>query len=98
MSAILQTLMDRIGTFCADSSSPSASSGVNKIGDVQKLFETFDGKVKGVIDATKMNLQSILELKNSQLGFALGIATSEQQKLLYAGHILDFCGSLVSVR
>ena len=98
VSAILQTLMDRIGTFCADSSSPSASSGVNKIGDVQKLFETFDGKVKGVIDATKMNLQSILELKNSQLGFALGIATSEQQKLLYAGHILDFCGSLVSVR
>ena len=38
-----------------------------------------------------------LELKNSQLGFA-GIATSEQQKLLYAGHILDFCGLLVSVR
>ena len=32
-----------------------------------------------MIDATKMNLQSILELKNSQLGFALGIATSERR-------------------
>ena len=90
--------MDRIETFCADSSSPSASSGVNKIGDVQKLFETFDGKVKGVIDATKMNLQRRFGVEELSARFRVGYQTSEQQKLLYAGHILDFCGSLVSAR
>ena len=93
VSSILQTLMDRLGTYCAE---PASSGGSNAIGNVQELFETFDTKVKGVIDATKMNLEGILELKKSQLGFALGIATSEKEKLLYAGLILDFCGSLIS--
>lgn len=86
MAQILQTFMNRLGEFATEHALPKEI----------ELFKIFDGKVKGVIDATEMDLDGILELKHSQLGFALGIATSRTEQLVYAGHILKFCASLVS--
>lgn len=86
VAQILKTFMNRLGEYASEHALPK---------DVE-LFKVFDSKVKGVIDATEMELDGILELKHSQLGFALGIATSRTEQLVYAGHILKFCASLVT--
>jgi len=83
---ILQTFMDRLATYAAS----------NTIPEDLNIFKRFDVKVHAVIRATEMKMADILDLKHSQLGFALRCAPTRAEQLVHAGHILGFVASSLS--